>query len=120
MWTAVPRWSQHLRVEVGKSCPQNSLWLFSTVSWVLKVVQAGAGIDLSSFSIVGEKICWDLYIEGLIVSSDGNLLDALGAAIKAALSNTALPKVQVASAISHEVIKNFYNLTPVESLPLLF
>lgn len=28
------------------------------------------------------KICWDLYIDGLVVSSDGNLLDALGAAIK--------------------------------------
>lgn len=42
----------------------------------------GAGIDLSSLAIVEGKICWDLYIEGLVVSSDGNLLDALGAAIK--------------------------------------
>ncbi|KAK9093087.1 hypothetical protein Syun_027998 [Stephania yunnanensis] len=30
------------------------------------------------------KICWDLYIEGLVINADGNLLDALGAAIKAA------------------------------------
>lgn len=30
------------------------------------------------------KLCWDLYIDGLVVSSDGNLLDALGAAIKVA------------------------------------
>ncbi|XP_040374797.1 exosome complex component RRP42 isoform X3 [Rosa chinensis] len=43
---------------------------------------SGAGIDLSSLAIVEGKICWDLYIEGLVVSSDGNLLDALGAAIK--------------------------------------
>lgn len=43
---------------------------------------SGAGIDLSSLSIVEGKICWDLYIEGLVVSSDGNLLDALGAAVK--------------------------------------
>ncbi|CAI9102893.1 OLC1v1001260C1 [Oldenlandia corymbosa var. corymbosa] len=63
---------------------------------------AGAGIDRSSLSIVEGKICWDLYIEGLVVSSDGNLLDALGAAIKAALSNTALPKVQVASVAADE------------------
>ena len=28
------------------------------------------------------KICWDLYIDCLVVCSDGNLLDALGAAIK--------------------------------------
>ncbi|XP_077230158.1 3'-5'-exoribonuclease family protein [Tasmannia lanceolata] len=57
---------------------------------------AGAGIDPSSLIVVEGKICWDLYIDGLVVSSDGNLLDALGAAIKAALSNTGIPKVQVA------------------------
>ncbi|XP_020274816.1 putative exosome complex exonuclease RRP42 isoform X2 [Asparagus officinalis] len=56
---------------------------------------AGAGIDLSSLVIVEGKVCWDLYIDGLVVSSDGNLLDALAAAIKAALSNTGLPKVSV-------------------------
>ncbi|PQQ20767.1 exosome complex component RRP42 [Prunus yedoensis var. nudiflora] len=43
----------------------------------------GAGIDLSSLVAVEGKFCWDLYIDGLDVSSDGNLLDALGAAIKA-------------------------------------
>ncbi|GFZ05761.1 3'-5'-exoribonuclease family protein [Actinidia rufa] len=62
----------------------------------------GAGIDLSSLSIVEGKICWDLYIDGLVVSSDGNLLDALGAAIKAALSNTGIPKVNVAASASSD------------------
>ncbi|GFZ05219.1 3'-5'-exoribonuclease family protein [Actinidia rufa] len=62
----------------------------------------GAGIDLSSLSIVEGKICWDLYIDGLVVSSDGNLLDALGAAIKAALSNTGIHKVNVASSASSD------------------
>ncbi|XP_071700877.1 uncharacterized protein [Rutidosis leptorrhynchoides] len=58
----------------------------------------GAGINLSSLSIVDGKVCWDLYIDGLVISMDGNILDALGAAIKAALSNTGIPKVNVASA----------------------
>lgn len=31
------------------------------------------------------KVCWDLYLDGLVVSSDGNMLDALGAAIKVLL-----------------------------------
>jgi len=43
---------------------------------------AGAAIDLSSLIVVEGKVCWDLYIDGLVVSSDGNLLDALAAAIK--------------------------------------
>ncbi|XP_010262414.1 PREDICTED: exosome complex component RRP42 [Nelumbo nucifera] len=57
---------------------------------------AGAGIDLSSLMVIEGKICWDLYIDCLVISSDGNLLDTLGAAIKAALSNTGVPKVHVA------------------------
>lgn len=36
---------------------------------------------------MGGKICWDLYIDGLVVSADGNLLDALGAAIKVIYSD---------------------------------
>ncbi|XP_010907957.1 uncharacterized protein [Elaeis guineensis] len=55
----------------------------------------GAGIDLSSLIVVEGKVCWDLYIDGLVISSDGNLLDALAAAIKVALSNTGIPKVNV-------------------------
>ncbi|KAF3792133.1 putative exosome complex exonuclease [Nymphaea thermarum] len=56
---------------------------------------AGAGIDLSALKVLDGKICWDLYIDGLVVSSDGDLLDALGAAVKTALSNTGIPKVEV-------------------------
>ncbi|KAL0555863.1 hypothetical protein IC582_004364 [Cucumis melo] len=61
---------------------------------------SGAGIDLSSLIVVEGKLCWDLYIEGLVLSSEGNLLDALGAAIKAALSNTGIPKVHIAAEAS--------------------
>ncbi|KAE9605312.1 hypothetical protein Lal_00024624 [Lupinus albus] len=63
---------------------------------------AGAGIDLSSLVVIDGKICWDLYIDGLVVFSDGNLLDALGAAIKAALSNTGIPRVHVAAGASSD------------------
>ncbi|KAJ1265170.1 hypothetical protein BS78_08G059100 [Paspalum vaginatum] len=64
---------------------------------------AGAAIDLSSLIVVEGKVCWDLYIDGLVISSDGNLLDALAAAIKVALSDTGIPKVNVSlSAASDE------------------
>jgi len=46
------------------------------------ILISGAAIDLSSLIVVEGKVCWDLYIDGLVVSSDGNLLDALAAAIK--------------------------------------
>ncbi|VFQ91945.1 unnamed protein product [Cuscuta campestris] len=62
--------------------------------------RAGAAIDLSSLSVVHAKVCWDLSIHGLVVDYDGNLLDALGAAIKAALSNTCIPCVHVSTDAS--------------------
>ncbi|KAI6677576.1 hypothetical protein NL676_038372 [Syzygium grande] len=71
---------------------------------------AGAGIDLSSLMVVEGKVCWDLYIDGLVVSSDGNLLDALGASIKAALSNTGIPRVH---ATAKHPVKINLNLTSV-------
>ncbi|KAK9128545.1 hypothetical protein Syun_017342 [Stephania yunnanensis] len=33
----------------------------------------GAGIDLLSLNVMEGKICWDLYIEGLVINADGNL-----------------------------------------------
>lgn len=63
---------------------------------------AGAGIDPAALLIKEGKVCWDLYIDCLVISSDGNLLDALGAAIKAALSNTGIPRVQVHEAASSD------------------
>jgi exosome complex RNA-binding protein Rrp42 (RNase PH superfamily) len=43
---------------------------------------SGAAIDLSALRIVDGKTCWVLCIDGLVLSSDGNLLDALSIAIK--------------------------------------
>ncbi|KAB2613453.1 exosome complex component RRP42 [Pyrus ussuriensis x Pyrus communis] len=79
----------------GKELSAELWWLFNVPLFV-----SGAGIDLSSLVVVEGKICWDLYIDGLVVSSDGNLLDALGAAIKAALSDTGIPRVNVAAGAS--------------------
>lgn len=61
---------------------------------------AGAAIDLSSLHLLEGKVCWVLYIDTLVLSSDGNLLDALSIAIKAALSNTGIPKVEVLASTS--------------------
>nr|GEW40652.1 hypothetical protein [Tanacetum cinerariifolium] len=41
-----------------------------------------ARINLSSLSIVDGKVCWDLYIDGLVIGMCGNVLDAFSAAIK--------------------------------------
>lgn len=45
-------------------------------------VNAGAAIDLASLVVLEGKLCWMLYFDGLVLSSDGNLLDALSIAMK--------------------------------------
>lgn len=55
----------------------------------------GSAIDLGTLCVLEGKVCWVLFIDGLVLSSDGNLLDALSIAIKAALANSGLPKVEI-------------------------
>jgi len=80
---------------------------------------AGAAIDLSCLRILDGKVCWVLYIDGLVISADGNLLDVLSIAIKAALSNTDLPKVEVVSSTATdedpELDVNDEDTTPLDT-----
>jgi exosome complex component RRP42 len=35
------------------------------------ILISGVAIDLSSLIVVDGKVCWDLYVDGLVVSSGG-------------------------------------------------
>ncbi|BBN11627.1 exosome complex component RRP42 [Marchantia polymorpha subsp. ruderalis] len=80
---------------------------------------AGAAIDLASLVVLEGKLCWMLYFDGLVLSSDGNLLDALSIAMKAALSNCGLPKVEITSGTNPEDDADFElneeEFTPVDT-----
>jgi len=45
-------------------------------------VLTGCAIDLTALKIVSGKRCWVLQLDGLVLSDDGNLLDALSIATK--------------------------------------
>lgn len=73
------------------------------------MTNAGAAIDLSSLVLVEGKVCWDLYIDALVVSSDGNLLDSLAAAIKVApphftMNISCASKVQIINLVDLYII----------------
>lgn len=63
----------------------------------LKWQEAGPGcaIDLTALKIVSGKRCWVLLLDGLVLSADGNLLDALSIATKAALGDLRIPRMEV-------------------------
>ena len=42
----------------------------------------GCAIDLAALKIVSGKRCWVLFVDGLVLSADGNLLSALSIAVK--------------------------------------
>jgi len=52
-------------------------------------------IDFKSLCIVPQSHCWILYIDALILDSDGNLFDALSIATRAALYNTKIPAISL-------------------------
>lgn len=53
--------------------------------------------DLRQLCILPAKKCWKMYVDILILQVGGNLFDAVGAAVKAALYNTEIPKVLAAT-----------------------
>ena len=54
-----------------------------------------APIDLTALKIVSGKTCWILYIDALVLDLDGAALDATSIAVKAALTDCAIPKVEI-------------------------
>ncbi|XP_015115786.1 exosome complex exonuclease RRP42 [Diachasma alloeum] len=59
--------------------------------------QSSHALDLTILSILPNKKCWKMYVDVLILQCDGNLFDAIGAAVKCALFATEIPKVATAS-----------------------
>lgn len=56
---------------------------------------AHAPLDLGALRIVSGKTCWVLYIDALVLDIDGAALDAISIAVKAALADARIPKVEL-------------------------
>ena len=53
----------------------------------------GAALDMSTLGIQKGKTCWLLQCDGVVLTSDGSVLDALSIATKCALADAKIPKV---------------------------
>ena len=59
--------------------------------------QTRNAFDLRTLCILPHKKCWKIYVDALILQCGGNLFDAVGAAVKAALYSTEIPKITAAT-----------------------
>lgn len=59
------------------------------------LLRTSGGLDLSQLCIVPGRHCWLLHVDVLILDEDGNLLDAIVLASRAALARCRLPGVAV-------------------------
>ncbi|XP_053976413.1 exosome complex component RRP42-like isoform X1 [Hylaeus anthracinus] len=59
--------------------------------------QTRNALDLRTLCILPHKKCWKIYVDVLILQCGGNLFDAVGAAVKAALYSTEIPKITAAT-----------------------
>ncbi|KAF2068539.1 hypothetical protein CYY_010133 [Polysphondylium violaceum] len=71
----------------------------------------------SSLTIVPNKYYWTLYIDAIVLDSDGNLFDALSIATRAALFNTRLPKIKAIQG-EYEEITFEVNDDPFDTLSI--
>jgi exosome complex component RRP42 len=56
----------------------------------------GGGLDLTALCVTQGKVCWQVFVDALVLNADGNVLDALSMATWAALADTRIPAVEVA------------------------
>lgn len=59
---------------------------------------AAGDVDLTCLSIVPHKKCWVIYVDALILNTDGAILDAVTMAMRAALADIQLPGVEITQA----------------------
>ncbi|XP_022094545.1 exosome complex component RRP42-like [Acanthaster planci] len=62
-------------------------------------------LDYTSLCVLPEQCCWVLYVDVVVLECGGNLFDAIGIAVKAALYNTRIPKVKVQDGEGQEEIE---------------
>eukprot|EP00735_Rhodelphis_limneticus_P014249 TRINITY_DN8254_c0_g1::TRINITY_DN8254_c0_g1_i1::g.10267::m.10267 TRINITY_DN8254_c0_g1::TRINITY_DN8254_c0_g1_i1::g.10267 ORF type:complete len:281 (+),score=36.90,sp/Q15024/EXOS7_HUMAN/41.96/2e-73,RNase_PH/PF01138.16/1.4e-19,RNase_PH/PF01138.16/4.5e+03,RNase_PH_C/PF03725.10/5.9e-10 TRINITY_DN8254_c0_g1_i1:71-913(+) len=62
-----------------------------------------SALDLTKLIIVPSKHCWLVYVDVVIFSVDGNLMDAVAIGVKAALSDVKVPSVAVQMSESGDV-----------------
>lgn len=59
--------------------------------------QTPEAFNLKDLCILAHKKCWKMFVDVLILQCGGNLFDAVGIAVKAALYNTEIPRVTAAT-----------------------
>ncbi|XP_012241547.1 exosome complex component RRP42 isoform X2 [Bombus vosnesenskii] len=59
--------------------------------------QTRNAFDLRTLCILPHKKCWKIYVDILILQCGGNLFDAVGITVKAALNSTEIPKITAAT-----------------------
>lgn len=76
----------------GRGAEELNATLAATLS---NLIRNSFAIDWKSLCITPGRQCWIVYVDCLVLDSSGNLLDALAIAVKSALFNTKVPKIEV-------------------------
>lgn len=76
----------------GRGAEELNATLAATLN---NLIRNSFAIDWKSLCISPGKQCWIVYVDCLVLDSSGNLFDALAIAVKSALFNTRVPKIEV-------------------------
>eukprot|EP01028_Stygiella_incarcerata_P004511 TRINITY_DN1993_c1_g1_i1.p1 TRINITY_DN1993_c1_g1~~TRINITY_DN1993_c1_g1_i1.p1 ORF type:complete len:298 (-),score=84.85 TRINITY_DN1993_c1_g1_i1:43-936(-) len=70
-----------------------------SIEWsqiILRMLQSQGALNRKALCLVSYKYCWVLQVDAVVLQSDGNIMDAISFAVKAALFDTKIPKVTAA------------------------
>lgn len=74
---------------------QRSDKLAELSTMLTSILKDSGGLDLTQLCIVEGKHCWNIFVDALILDEDGNLMDTIILATRAALARTRLPGVTI-------------------------
>lgn len=100
-----PSTPKHGRLEFFVDCSANAApefegrggdQLASEISNILYNSICGVGtLDTKALAVIPGEQCWILYVDVVVLECGGNLMDSVSIAVKAALSDTKVPRVRV-------------------------
>uniref|UniRef100_A0A7S0UKW6 Ribosomal RNA-processing protein 42 n=1 Tax=Polytomella parva TaxID=51329 RepID=A0A7S0UKW6_9CHLO len=82
---------------IGRGGDQWAAFMSQILERSLSTSSGSSGVDLTQLIVVPGKTCWRLFVDGLVLNDDGNVLDALSLAAFMALQDTRIPHVSVAA-----------------------
>lgn len=88
---------------------------------IQRILCQDAALNMEKLCILPGRLCWTLFIDALVLDNGGNLLDCIMLGIRAALSDTKIPQINIVmteGAPDIELCQDQYTFVDISNVPV--